>query len=80
MHILNRLKATTEDLPEIFNGDCIPMITELVNDGNVQFLDQVCSHHKVFVCFFLVLLPLFWAADLVRINCMAFYLIFQSVQ
>ena len=23
------------------SGDCIPMITELVNDGNVQFLDQV---------------------------------------
>ena len=40
-NILNRHKATTEDLPEIFNGDCIPMITELVNDGNVQFLDQV---------------------------------------
>jgi len=39
-NILNRHKATTEDLPEIFNGDCIPMITELVNDGNVQFLDQ----------------------------------------
>jgi potassium large conductance calcium-activated channel subfamily M alpha protein 1 len=38
--MLNRHRATTEDLPDIFNGDCIPMITELVNDGNVQFLDQ----------------------------------------
>ena len=37
---LNTMGDTTVNKPEPIYGTSVPMITELVNDSNVQFLDQ----------------------------------------